>query len=748
MRSLLLISLLSAASYANAQYFYDLEQIQQIRIYFPFNDWDYQLDTAKAGADSYLLADSVFINGKKFESCGVKFKGNSSYDASRIKNPLHIKLDYVKNADYQGFENIKLGNAWSDNAMIREPLCYAILRQYMDAPRGNFARVYINGEYYGLMNNAESIDKNFLLDHFYSSKYEFYKCNPISIGSGLGNGPNLAYLGADLSNYYNKYELESDTGWTQLINFCDTLNNHYEYLNDVADVDRLIWMLAFNNAMVNLDSYSGAFRQNYYLYRNHRQQWIPIVWDLNMCIGGFSVAGGTAGALTPATMQTMNYTLHKSESGWPLIYKLLNDQSRYKMYLAHLRTINNENFANGQYKTLANTLHSLVDPEVQNDPNFLSTYADFQVSLSENTPGTNGAGISPGIFTLLDARAAYLSNVLSATPPQISNVTLSQGNYWGEIATVTAEVSNATAVYLGYRLSPAERFLRVPMYDDGAHNDGAAGDLRYGAEMPLLSLQVQYFLYAENASTGAFSPERAEHEFYSIAPMITQADPGQVVINEATSNNDESIENEKGKVKDWIELFNTSNVALGLYHLYLSNDTADLTKWPFPVQAFIAPQEHLLVWADDLDTAFLDLHCNFDLNKLGDRLLLTDGTHILDQAVMPALGTDQAFARCPDGSGNFNISNQATPRKENQCVSGVGEAASNAPLRLFPNPANQSVQLESEWPIQSSSLWSTDGRLLSQGIQRFDLSGLPAGAYWVCVRFENGVQAVRKLVKE
>ena len=36
----------------------------------------------------------------------------------------------------------------------------------------------------------------------------------------------------------------------------------------VLDVDRALWMLAFNNVLVNLDSYSGAFRQNYYLYHD------------------------------------------------------------------------------------------------------------------------------------------------------------------------------------------------------------------------------------------------------------------------------------------------------------------------------------------------------------------------------------------------------------------------------------------------------------------------------------------------
>jgi len=550
MKFLYTIPFLLVISPASAQSFYDLNQIQEIRIYFSQNDWDYRMDTAKAGTESYLLADSVVVNGEAFEKCGVKYKGNSSYDPSRDKNPFHIKLDFEEDADYQGYTDIKLGNGWSDNSMIREPLCYAILSQYMDAPRGNFARVYINNTYYGLMNNAESIEKRFLLEHYYSSKHAFVKCNPVSIGSGLGNGPNLAFLGNNIADYETKYELKSDTGWSELIQLCDTLNNHFDAFEQIADVDRFLWMLAFNNVLVNLDSYTGTFRQKYYLYRNHQRQWLPIVWDLNMCMGGFSVAGGNAGALTTTTMPTMSHTLHKSETGWPLINKLLNNPFYNKMYLAHLRTINEENFFNGQYKTLTNELHDLVDQAVQNDSNYLSTYANFQASLNTHTTGSNGAGTSPGIFLLMDARAAYLKNVLSAAPPVISNVSVVNGNTFGETATLLATVTNSTSAYLGFRYKKSERFIRIPLYDDGAHGDGASGDGVFGAECPLLSLNVQYYIYAENAQTGAFSPERAEHEFYSIEPEIAAAEQGEIFLNEVIANNLDGIQNEQGKIRD------------------------------------------------------------------------------------------------------------------------------------------------------------------------------------------------------
>lgn len=422
MQRILLVLLITIVfrNIANAQSFYDINTIQEIKIYFGFSNWDYRMDTAKAGLEGYTQADSVIVNGTKLLQCGVKYKGNSSYDAARTKNPIHIKLDYINNQNYQGYQDIKLGNGFTDNSIIREPLGYQILRQYMNAPLANFAKVYINGSYYGIMNNAEDINNEFLINNYYSNNKAFIKCNPVNAGPGSGNGSNLAYNGTDTANYNTKYELQSDfeDDWYELINLCDTLNNYYSSLNSILDIDRALWMLAFNNVLVNLDSYTGNFRQNYYLYRNHKNQWIPTIWDLNMCFGGFSSAGGTASNLTPATMQTMNYLLHKNENGWPLIYKLLNDPFYEKMYLAHCRTINNENFVNGNYKTNANSMHTLVDNAVQTDVNYLGTYANFQNSLTTNTSVSGGGqSVSPGLFPLMDGRATYLNNVLSATAP-------------------------------------------------------------------------------------------------------------------------------------------------------------------------------------------------------------------------------------------------------------------------------------------------------------------------------------------
>ncbi|MBK7009941.1 MAG: CotH kinase family protein [Saprospiraceae bacterium] len=112
--------------------------------------------------------------------------------------------------------------------------------------------------------------------------------------------------------------MKSDAGWKELMHLCDTLVNHSDAIEEILDVDKALWMLAFNVVMVNLDSYSGSFAQNYYLYRDNNDRFASLVWDLNMSFGGFPNMGGGGGA-------TLDILYNANNTARPLIQKLLNN---------------------------------------------------------------------------------------------------------------------------------------------------------------------------------------------------------------------------------------------------------------------------------------------------------------------------------------------------------------------------------------------------------------------------------------
>lgn len=723
--TLLLISLICKKSVVAQQTFYDLNTIQTIEIFFSQPNWDYQMDTAKYGMEDFIMADVVIVNGISFDSVGVKYKGNSSYDSTYIKNPMHIELDAYKKQSYQGYKDIKLGNGYADPSMIRETVSYNILSNYSFCPKANFAKLFINGNYVGLYSNAESITKDFCSNHFYSSKNTFFKCNPI-VNPGPTTKSNLRYItGADSSGYANFYEVKSDYGWNDLVALCDSVTNNPASLPNVMDVDRVIWMLAFNNTLVNLDSYSGVFAQNYYLYKDHTGHYNPIVWDLNMCFGGFPFSGAGAtgmGSLTIPAMQQLPSTLHSTDTYWPLINDIMNNAMYKRMYYAHMRTILNEAIVSGQYETLAAQFQSLINSDVIADTNKFFTDTDFQNGMIADV--SVGSYSVPGIKNLMDARVTYLLGTTDFlyVPPTISNVIADNTSpVLNSTINISATVTNANSagVYLGYRNLNSDKFTRVQMYDDGAHNDGASGDNVFGNAILVSSALTQYYVYAENNDAGVFSPERAEHEFYNISTNLPAAQPGEIVINELLPMNQTDTVDENGKNEDWIEFYNRTSAPLSMFGLYLTDDITNPTKFTFPANSYIPANGYLIVFADEDATTTSYIHCNFKLSANGETIMLSNQAGaVLDSVTFAAPVADISYGRCPNGAGPFQNLVSTTFNSMN-CPVGIDEnELTETKLMVFPNPANDQLQLkvlQNNFTDLTFTVKNIQGKIISTG---------------------------------
>lgn len=734
--------LLLFSSTLKSQSFYDIGTIQEIKIVFSQSNWDYMLDTAKAGDESYLMAQTVTINGTVFDSVGVKYKGNSTYKANQTKNPWHIELDTYKPQDYQGFKDIKLSNVAKDPSFLREVLTYEVARKYMVAPRSNYAVVYVNGSQIGLYSNSEAISKTFVKLHLSSNTETFIKCNPpAGAGPGTTDYPNLVYEGTDSADYYAGYELKSDHGWNDLIAFTDTLKNHVAAIEEFLNVDQTLWMHAFNNGLVNLDSYSGGFAQNYYLYRMENGQFYPIVWDMNESFGQFSMTGTISLTNTTSKAQ-MTHLLHSNDASWPLIQKLLSVPMYKRMYLAHLKTIITENFTSNSganaslFYNRAQALYSLIDNAVSSDPNKLTTYAQFQSNITNDVssgggggPGGGGpGGSSPGLKNLMDARATYLLGLsdLSATQPTISNVVANVPGTLPASGFITANVTNATAVYVHVRDSIDGRYMRYEMYDDGQHGDGAANDGVFGASIYLQSVQKQFYIYADAATIGRFSPERAGFEYHTVG---FQTPTIGLVINEFMASNDGTIADSNGDYHDWIELYNASNSPINLGDYALSDDLSNPAKFELP-NTILASGDFVLFWASS--SAQNDpYHAPFKLSKSGEEVTLffdpTGAADTVDYISYSAQTTDVSYGRSYDASPNWITFTTATPEASNGMLD--LEEKQGPGLNIFPNPHSGNFTLDNTWPTAMTvRCYSMQGRLVDviqlEGYSKLNVSNL------------------------
>jgi len=507
---------------ASAQGLYDLEHIPEIKVTFEESNWEEELHRLKAEGNKDRLKAVVTIDGKEYKDCGVRYKGNSSYNNPKSKGvrklPFNIKADYIdKEQSFPGgHETLKLANVFQDASFVREILSYEIARKYMPAPKCNFAKLYVNGEYIGLYNNTEDVDKLLLEEAFGSSKGTFFKCDPEyqtlrkleARDCPITDKASLQFIGEDPECYEGWYELESKdkSGWNELIGLTATLNNYPDQVENMINVDMTLWMHAFNNVLVNLDSYTGRLCHNYYIYKTPDGLFTPLVWDMNISFGGFRYDGLKKGELTNDELQKFSMFSHYKTRNKkrPLITNLLLNPLYRKIYIGHCKTIVDENFANGEYLKFATKVQGIIDLEVQNDPNKLYTYNDFKKNLSKSV----NIGFSEiiGVQELMEERTIYLSEhpLFNGTNPVVEST---DHKIDGIDVIFSAKINGAKKAYVAVRNSERDNYRYEEMTPSGNGNWSVAVTGQKG---------MQYYIVAEGDRLATCHPARNFYEHFTV----------------------------------------------------------------------------------------------------------------------------------------------------------------------------------------------------------------------------------------
>ena len=655
--------------------------IRKIEIFFAEPNWDDTLDVYYANdSGQRLIADSVIIDGEVDQDVGVKYKGNSSYNANNAKNPLNIRLDYVHNGQsIDRYNVLKLSNGFRDPSFVREVMAYEIAREYMPASKATYANVFINGNWNGLYTCVQSVDDDFTNEHFYERKGPFFKADNTGVQvpncSNVSNG--IWKYSADTNCLQKAYEMQSTNDWTQLGNFLDTLNNYFSDIENVLDVDRTLWMMAFSNLTITLDGPINTIPHNFYMFKDNNGRFSPIIWDLNGSFGTFK--NGLPQPVTTQDLQELDVFHEDSNTQNKMTTQIFSSDQYKRMYIAHMRTILNEQFANNNYSTRALQLQAIIDSSVMADPNGFYSHSDFIANINSSVGSPNSI---VGISELMNPRISFIQSLpeFIATPPTISNITSSPSNPTPHsTVTISAQITNATDAILGYRFKFHDAFKKVTMTDIGGGN--------YNTIISVDARDVQYYIYAENNNAGIFSPERAEKEFHQLAVV------DNLVINEIMASNMSAVADQSGEYDDWVELYNGNNFSLNLSGYYLSDSENNLTKWTFP-NISIPANDYLIIWCDTAGNSQPGLHTTYRLSADQEEVYLSNPTGTLIDAVhyvnMP---NDVAYARVPNGIGIF-IHQSETYNVNNQISSSFSEnEASNERLRVYPNPSNNRIYI-------------------------------------------------------
>ena len=741
-----------------AQNFYDINTINTVEITFDESNWDYLLDQLYAAGEEERLLGSVSINGEVFDSVGVRYKGNSTYSANQIKNPLNIKLDYViDDQEIEGYGTLKLANVYKDPSFVREALGFEIARKYFPASESNFVNVYINGTHLGLYASDQSVDKFFMNTHFGGDENTRVKGEITSTTPGPPSGGVWEYFGSDSASYSGYYDMKSDYGWSELIDFLNVLNNEDD-VDDYLNVDRHLWFLAFSNLLVNLD---GPINnpQNYYLYKDNSGRFNPIPWDLNESFGVFAYHQ-TLGPLSTYQLQNFSPTANLNANDFPVISEILNHDEYMKIYVAHMKTIIEENFENNLYEERALEIQDIIGDDVQADQNKFYSYANFVSNINTQVGGGNQSVI--GITQLMDSRVDYITSLsqfqydspvisnASHTPEEVSPNT----EIW-----FNTEVEDADDVYLSFRSDTYSAFEKVLMYDDGNHEDEQAGDGIYGVAVIAGSSDIQYYIFAENSDAVAFLPVRAEYEFFDIDIIFTA---GDLVINEFMADNENFITDQDGDYDDWIELYNNGDSEISLEGYYLSDDATDPDKWMFP-DTLISAGGYLIVWADK-DEEQEGLHASFKLSASGESVILSnESSVVIDEISYLEQFADTTYGRYVNGTGDFIYMMPTFEYANNNVLTTLFEGGDQNSFELkqnYPNPFSTSTTIDfilEDNAYVELKIYNGNGMVLavlaSQNLSsgeysyQWNYQGVSKGFFLYSLTVD-GVTTVKKMIKQ
>lgn len=232
-------------------------------------------------SDDYYHADLAW-SGTSLQNIGIKSRGSGS--RSPYKPNLTVKFNKYLKQKFLGHNTILLKANNQDGSMMREYLTMSLMRRLgLPAVREAPARLYINGEFWGLYTIVENPDEDFLARVFKDSTGYLYDFNPVL-------DYNFQYLGSDPATYGLMFEPkthEDAPEFGRLFEMLQAVNdstaaNFPTVGPEYVDLEGFVKLVAVENYVADADGILSDVwgMNNFYLYRPAAsKQFRFIPWD-------------------------------------------------------------------------------------------------------------------------------------------------------------------------------------------------------------------------------------------------------------------------------------------------------------------------------------------------------------------------------------------------------------------------------------------------------------------------------------
>ena len=353
--------------------FFLKDRLQTVSIQIDENNLNYLLQNAKE--EPYVMTTSVTIGNTTLGYCGLRTKGNYTLDHSYADNPgsdrfsftvnfgeYVCKPDFEKKQTFFGCDRISFNNFFFDKSMMKEFFSLMLMEEMgLPTPQFGLAKLYINGEYYGVYAMVEAMDESILEQYFQvdDKTLSSYLCKPTAT--------RLRYTDL-LKDQAPLYEHDEETyekvkdmlptvmEWSRKLsclangqdfegNAIDVQSQEYlELLAQVMDVEEALKYFAAHSWLCQLDNMFVGL-QNFGLYISPEGISTLVPWDYDLAFGCYFPSTAETTANYPVdVMYRLNVELWDMESKqsaqfyktFPLFYVIYQNQALMERYRGYM----------------------------------------------------------------------------------------------------------------------------------------------------------------------------------------------------------------------------------------------------------------------------------------------------------------------------------------------------------------------------------------------------------------------------
>ena len=225
-------------------------------------------------------ACDIRINGDEIQNVGIRTKGiyslQTAVTTGTNKFSLVLKFNqFTDKQKYHGLRMLDLNSCLLDATSMKDAVTYDMFRFIgLPAPLCNYAKISVNGEYFGCYLAVEPVGKDFCKRNYGEDYGSLYK--PMH---------DLCYSRhSDEYEYLEKMVKIQRSPFSRVKNALKSVHQQKD-IEEHVNVDAVLKYMAVQTMVVNLDGLTGEIMHNYYLYESDgRISLIP--WDYDMAFGG------------------------------------------------------------------------------------------------------------------------------------------------------------------------------------------------------------------------------------------------------------------------------------------------------------------------------------------------------------------------------------------------------------------------------------------------------------------------------